>query len=219
MGKEGKEEMNRYLSGRANETKKEMPLVLVESQSYIHYGKGAVNMFALQDYIGEDSVNAALRRFLGDWRAYGTAERYPSTADLVPYIRDVAPDSMQNVITDLFERIILFENKVDDAVAVENDAGYLVTLELNSRKLEADSLGTETVLEINDWIDVGVFGLDESGKEKLLYLEKHPIRKEQNTIEIQVSEKPTRAGIDPINKLIDRNPTDNTTSFSIETAG
>ncbi|MEO0470171.1 MAG: ABC transporter permease, partial [Bacteroidota bacterium] len=49
-------ELDRYLSGRAGETRKEMPLEHVEGQGYIHYRKGSLVMYALQDYVGEDSV-------------------------------------------------------------------------------------------------------------------------------------------------------------------
>ena len=59
-----KYELDNYLTGRTLERKKELPLLAVEGQSYIHYNKGAVVMYALRDYIGEDRVNAALRDFL-----------------------------------------------------------------------------------------------------------------------------------------------------------
>ncbi len=205
-----KEEMNRYLSGRSGEQKREMTLTKVESQSYIHYGKGAVNMFALQDYVGEDSVNAALRRFVGDWHAYGDKDRYPSTKDLIPYLREVTPDSLQFLVTDLFEKIILFENKVNDATVVKTgDQEWEVTLDVSAKKLEADTLGTETNVPIRDWIDIGVYTFKD-GKEQLTYLKKHKFEENEKTITITVNEDPVKAGIDPINKLIDRNPTDNT---------
>ena len=42
---------DRYLRGRSGEREKELPLYKVENQSYIHYGKGSVILYALQDYI------------------------------------------------------------------------------------------------------------------------------------------------------------------------
>jgi hypothetical protein len=211
-----KEEMNRYLTGRSGEQKREMPLTKVESQNYIHYGKGAVNMFALQDYIGEDSVNLALHRFVNDWHAYGDKDRYPTTKDLIPYFRKVTPDSMKYIIDDLFERIILFENKTNNATAVQTGENeWQVTLDLSTKKLEADTLGTETEIMLNDWIDIGIYTFSD-GEERLTYLKKHKFSKNENTITITVNEDPVRAGIDPINKLIDRNPTDNTKSITFE---
>ncbi|MEL7004202.1 MAG: M1 family aminopeptidase, partial [Bacteroidota bacterium] len=210
-----KEEMNRYLTGRALEQKKELPLALVENQQYIHYGKGAVNMFALQDYISEDSVNAALKRFIRDWKDFETNNRYSTTNDLLGYFKEVTPDSLQYVISDLFEQIVLFENKVDLASYEEqsNDK-WLVELEVSSKKIVADTLGAENNVGVNDWIDIGVYGTDDEGEEKLLYLKKHKIDQEKMTVKVEVDEKPTKAGIDPINKLIDRNPDDNTKVLS-----
>jgi len=44
----------------------------------------------------------------------------------------------------------------------------------------------------------------------VLALEKVHITKPTDTFELIVKEKPSKAGIDPLNKLIDRNPEDNT---------
>ncbi len=202
-------ELDRYLSGRASETKKERPLIEVQGQNYIHYRKGAIVMYSLQDYIGEDSVNAALKRFNQDW-AYKRQGRYPNTEDLLKYFRAVTPDSMQYLIKDMFETITLFENRTKEASITESSDGqYTVHLSAEAIKYRADSLGNETEIPLTDWIDVGVFGETEAGKDTLLYLQKHPIRQKEIELDIVVPIKPTKAGIDPINKLIDRNPDDN----------
>src|SRR5207237_9841409 len=57
-------ELDRYLRGRGGETRHEPPLVLVQREPYVWYQKGALVMYALADYIGEDRVNLALRNFL-----------------------------------------------------------------------------------------------------------------------------------------------------------
>jgi len=215
-----KEELQRYLSGRSRESKREMPLATVENQQYIHYGKGAVNFYALQDYIGEDSLNIALSRFIKDWNIFDGQPkqgRFPTTIDLLGYIRNVTPDSLQNVVTDLLEKIILYENKVEKAEYNEiSDDKYQVMLSVSSKKLEADSLGVETPVSLNDWIEIGVYGEDEDGDEKLLYLQKHLMDNEEQTFTIEVDSKPTKAGIDPIHKLIDRNPKDNVKTLSVK---
>ena len=58
-------------------------------------------------------------------------------------------------------------------------------------------------------VDIGVYGQDEAGEDKLIYLQKHKINQETMNFKIEVDELPIKAGIDPINKLIDRNPDDN----------
>ena len=205
-----KEEVNRYLTGRTNETKRENPLAKVENQQYIRYGKGAVNLYALQDYLGEDSVNAALRRYINDWDSFEKNGRYSNTTDLLGYFRDVTPDSLQYLIDDLFEKIVLFENKVDNASYSEQPGGnYIVELEVSSRKLEADSLGRTNEMPLIDWIDLGVYAENEEGDEELVYIQKHKVDAAKKTYQIEVDRKPVKAGIDPLNKLIDRNPDDN----------
>lgn len=209
-----KQELDRYLTGRSTEQKKELPLQFVENQSYIHYGKGAVNMYAFQDYIGEDSVNVALSRFIADWNDYDQQGRYPTSTDLLGYFRTVTPDSMQYLISDLFEKITLFENKTDAVTYEQTGDGYLVSLEVSAKKFEADSIGNEIEVSLQDWVDIGVYTQAADGKDSLIYLQKHKITKNAHTLDIEVDALPSRAGIDPINKLIDRNPDDNTKSVS-----
>ncbi len=75
----------------------------------------------------------------------------------------------------------------------------------------ADSAGNERPLSLNtQWLDVGVYGKNKDGEDKLLYLQKQRVTQKENTVKVIVSEKPTKAGVDPINKLIDRHPDDNT---------
>lgn len=203
-----KYELDRYLSGRAFERKKEQPLQFVEGQGYIHYNKASLVFFALQDYIGEDSVNAAFKRFNEEWRFRDAP--YPTSEDLLKHIRSVTPDSLKHIITDMFETITLFENKVDSAFFRELEKNqFEVTLHVSSEKMRADSTGQETPLAINDWIDIGVYGRNKAGKDSLIYLQKHKITQKQNEFNIIVKDKPRRAGIDPLHKLIDRHSDDN----------
>jgi len=62
-----------------------------------------------------------------------------------------------------------------------------------------------------DWIDIGV--MDADGKP--LFLEKKKIDHEAMEFTVIVDRKPSRAGIDPYNKLIDRRPKDNTVAVEI----
>ena len=84
-----KYEMDRYLNGRSGERKKEMPLVRVENQAYIHYNKGSVVFYALQDYVGEDNINRALRDYV---QAVAYQEPpYTFSPELVSRLRAVVP--------------------------------------------------------------------------------------------------------------------------------
>lgn len=102
-------ELDRYLSGRAAETRHEPPLALVQREPYVWYSKGSLVMFALADYSGEDKVNLALRNFLGKNR-YAKGP-FPDTRGFVAALHDETPPELQYLITDMFESIVLYDNR------------------------------------------------------------------------------------------------------------
>jgi ABC-type transport system involved in multi-copper enzyme maturation permease subunit len=209
-------ELDHYLLGRSTESRREMPLELVENQQYIHYNKGSVVMYALRDYIGEARVNAALRGFLTAWKFKGPP--YPTSLELVDSLRAVTPDSLKYLIKDLFETITLYELKTDSIVVSDSAAGlYRVDVFGSTKKLRADSLGAEEEIPMDDWVDIGLFKngdkkdttVDKNGIP--VYLRKHRLSKGPQHLTIVMSERPIRGGIDPLHKLIDRKVDDNTT--------
>lgn len=205
-------ELDKYLSGRAGETKKEQPLSQVEYQQYIHYNKGSHVLYALQDQIGEATLNRAIKSYLQKWNMNNLEKngRYPTTSDLISEIRTLAPDSLQYLVTDLLETITLFDNKADKVSVKQQGKQYAVTLDYSAQKLRADSLGNEKPIKLNDWVWIGVFGKDgEKKDDKLLYYQRYKITKEKGSVTVMVKEKPTKAGIDPLNILIDRHVKDN----------
>jgi aminopeptidase N len=212
-------ELNRYLSGRGGELIGELPIALVEGQQYIHYAKGSLAMYALRDAIGEEKMNAALASFIRKWGLRGAP--YPTTRDLIAEIRAVATPEQQPLITDLLESIILFDNKATETKAVKMaDGRYKVTVTVESTKLRSDGAGVEKPIALNDLIEVGVFEAAPKSKDaralgKPLALEKKRLTGKTTTFEFIVSGKPAKAGVDPLNKLIDRNPDDNTKSISL----
>jgi len=205
-----KYELDRYLAGRGGELVAEMPLMLVENQPYIHYRKGSLAMYELRDEIGEDKVNAALRQLIHD-HAFAQPP-YATTRDLIADFRAVTPPEKQSLITDLFETITLYDNKTTAAsVKKQPDGKFLVTVTVESKKFRADDRGKETPVPVNDWIDIGALGSAKTkGNEPVLALEKRHLTTPTATFSFVVATKPDRAGIDPMNKLIDRNPEDNT---------
>ena len=212
-----KYELDRYLAGRGSELIEELPLALVENQQYIHYRKGSLVFYALKDAIGEDTLNAVLKRFLQD-KGFQSAP-YTNTREFLAYLREGTDPKHHPLIEELFEKIVFHDNRVKEAKAVKREDGkYVVTLELHASKFEADGKGKETRLPLGHELDIGVFARPKGGKEKdekVLYLAKHRIDAETSTIEIVVDEEPFDAGIDPYNKLIDRVSDDNRKKVSL----
>ncbi len=216
-----KYELDRYLADRGGELVEELPLMLVENQPYIHYRKGSVVMYALKDSIGEAAVNQALRRFV----AAKKFQRPPftHTPELMAELSRVTPPARRGLLHDLFESITLFENRTASAIATRRpDGRYAVDLTVEAKKVRADGQGVETPVEIDDWIDVGVFaGESQDGNpgERVLYLAKHHITGPTTRLRLTVEEAPARAGIDPYNKLVDRNSDDNLKKVEGATSG
>lgn len=207
-------EMDRYLQGRGGELIDELPLYLVENQPYIHYRKGSVVLYALQDYIGEEKINLALSRFIDDY-AFRDAP-YPTTLDLIEEIRAVAGEQHQALITDLLERIVLYDLRVVDAsVNARDDGRFEVTIDVSAAKLEATGGGEESEVPLTAWIDVGVLGpkSPETDVPSIIHLERYEVVSGEQQFMIVVDEEPVSVGIDPLNKLIDRDPSDNITTI------
>ena len=203
-------EADRYLRGRGNERLKELPLGRCENQGYIHYNKGSLVMYYLKEMIGEEQVNQGLRDFLNKFR-YAKAP-YPVTNDVVDEFYRQTPDSLKNIIKDLFWDITLFENRTTEATIKElGKDRYQVSIKVESQKLKADELGKEKEGKVADWIEIGAFAKPEKGKKygKTLYRKRVFINKKDNTFTFEVQGKPEKAGIDPFSLLVDRNPEDN----------
>jgi len=197
---------NRYLRGRSSETDKELPLYKVENQMHIHYGKGSVILYALQDYIGEDSVNLAMRDFLDEFKY--KKPPYPTSLDFLKHLEPRVPDSLKYLIDDWFKKITLYDNRLKEATYKKLDDGkYQVSMNIESYKMYADTIGNETKIPVNDWVDIGVFSDDD--EEKLLYEKRVKINKSEMSFSFEVDSLPAKAAIDPRRLLIDRVYDDN----------
>ena len=197
-------DLDMYLHGRAMENRRELPLADNEDQDYIHYRKGSLAMYQLQDVIGEDRVNAVLRGMLKQYAYRG--DPYPSVTALVDGLRAVVPPAQAYLIDDLFNAIVLYDNRALAATAQRRrDGRYDVQLTVHAAKLRADELGAEQETRLADLIDIGVDGKDG----KPLLRERRLIDRRETTLTLVVNGRPARAGIDPDNKLIDRKPDDN----------
>jgi aminopeptidase N len=183
----------------------------VENQDYIHYRKGSLVMYALADAIGEDNVNRALRAFRDRYAFRGPP--YPNTTALLAELRKVTPPQLAYLIDDGFESIVLYDNRAVRATAARRgEDRYAVTMDLVAHKRRADAMGKESDLPLDDWIDVGV----QDGTGALLYRGKQHFTAEASSVTVEVNGVPARAGIDPLNLLIDRVPRDNLVTVDVQ---
>ena len=227
-----KDALDKYLLSRQMESIKEQPLAYNENQQYIHYQKGSLIFYALSDLIGDKKLNQVLAQYI---KQVGFQEPpYTTSLELLALLEEATPDSLQYFLEDNFEKITLYNNRIEATDYVENSDGtYTVNITAQVSKYRTDEKGKQSFKNENDetleftaegakrptksyplqdYIDVAVFGTEEidgKSKEKALYLQKHHFTDINNTLVITVSEKPIEVGIDPYNKLIDRDSNDN----------
>jgi ABC-2 type transport system permease protein len=211
-------ELDRYLSGRGGEQVEEQPLYKVENQQYIHYRKGSLVFYRLRDEIGEAPLNRALKNFLQD-KGFQQAP-YTNSKELLAYIRAEAPADKQALITDLFEKIVFYDNRVKEATAKKRaDGQWDVTMKLHLAKMEADGKGKETARAYDEPVEIAVFARAPGAKEqdeRVLFSDKRILQGSDPTVIITVKEKPFEVGVDPYNKLIDRVSRDNRKEITID---
>ena len=214
-----KGELDGYLRNRGAEILEELPLNRVENQQYIHYQKGSLAMYWLKEVIGEDAVNRALQKLLAQF-AFKPAP-YASSTDFIALLRAEAGPRHDELITDLFEKITLYDMKASNAKARRlTDGKYQVTFTVAARKVYADGEGVETEAPLAESFDVGAF-LAEPGKKgytskAALLMGRQPMRSGNQTITLTVEELPKFVGVDPYNKRIDRNSDDNLTKVELQ---
>ncbi|HEX8126122.1 MAG TPA: ABC transporter permease subunit [Allosphingosinicella sp.] len=208
-----KYELDTYLRLRGGELVEELPLMRVENQQYIHYNKGSLVMYLLQDRLGEAAVNRALRGLLEKYRFKGAP--YPRSIELVEaFRREAKSPEDQALITDLFERITLYDLKVGEAKATRRaDGRWDVVVPVEAKKAYADGKGAETPAPLADRIAVGLFtaepGRGSFDRSNVLTMQRQPVKSGKQVFRFVTDKKPSHAGIDPYNFYIDRNSDDN----------
>jgi ABC-2 type transport system permease protein len=200
-----------YLHSRTEEA--EHPLIKA-NEWFEWENKAGTVLYGLRDLIGDDNMNSALREFKQDY-AFKKEPPYAGSNDLYRYLKKHTPDSLQYYLTDTWEKITFYDNRVVSAksVAVSNNK-YKVTLNVSTGKSYIQGKGNYVDAPMNDYIDIAVFAAqtkDKEGRQQVnpLYIKKHKLTAGKHTIEIIVHGKPVSVGIDPYDKLVDKMPNDN----------
>ncbi|KQU55798.1 aminopeptidase [Sphingomonas sp. Leaf339] len=207
-----KYELDRYLKSRGGEVIEELPLDRVEDQPYIHYRKGSLVMYRLKDELGADRVNAALKRYVTRYKFKGAP--YPRSLDLIAEFRRGATPAENALISDLFDRITLYDIKTTSAVTRRlPDGNWETALTVDAHKLYADGRGKEREAPMAEQAEFGAFtampGRGKFAATNVLTIKRLPIRTGVQTIRLVTRAKPSFAGADPYNTHIDRNADDN----------
>ncbi|MBW3670251.1 MAG: ABC transporter permease, partial [Acidobacteria bacterium] len=201
-----------YLNQRSKADHPEVPLLDVTNHANVVYQKGPLVMYALRQYVGEEPLNAALRRLVA---THGSGQPpFATSSDLYRELKGATPPEYHYLLTDLLETITLW-NLRTTAIAAEpaGNGAWRVTLDVEAQKFRADGSGKETEVPMHDFVEIGVFG---DATADPLYLQEHRIRSGRQRISVVVKGTPARAGVDPQLLLIDRNWSDNLRPVIVE---
>jgi ABC-2 type transport system permease protein len=204
-------ELNTYLLMRG-EAVEELPLARVEGQGFVAYQKGVLVMHHLCQILGEDRVNAALRRYLDRFRFKSAP--YPRSLDLIAEFRKGASPAENRLITDLFEKITIYDVRAKTAKTRKlPDGRYETTLTIEAHKYYADGRGKESEAPLTEFFGFGVFsswpGWGPFDARDMLGRRSVAVHSGVQQVQFITAAKPTFAGTDPYDVLIDRNSDDN----------
>ena len=152
------------------------------------------------------------------WCGFHTtkASRAADTPDSVflAAIRAEAPADKQALITDLFEKITIYDLKAKEAKTVKAANGlWQTSITVEAAKYYADAKGNEKAAPLGESIEVGLFGgrpgIGAFGKKDVVMIERKPVKNGVQTIIVTSKTKPKFAGVDPYNFYIDRDSDDN----------
>jgi ABC-2 type transport system permease protein len=212
-------EYQRYIWGRGSarrihESAGEKPL-LDADEGYITEHKAALVLYGLQDLIGEDSLNDALREFNRQF-AFRSHPPFAGSDDLYRVLQRHVPDSVRYYLTDTWEKTCFYQNKILDAKATPTgkDNMFKVTFRISVGKTYFDAAGNEHPADsVDDYIDLGIFAADgtenkRSPKLNPIWTAKRRLHAGEQTITVIVYGKPAKVGIDPYRMLMEDRPAD-----------
>jgi ABC-2 type transport system permease protein len=196
-----------YLMRRTMEPKREWPLALNEGQDYIHYNKGLQVMYALKEVVGEEALNAAIRRFADQVRF-----QEPPFTTAPAMVNSLKADISAHapLIDELFNKVMLYDNRIQSHKVTEHpDGSVTVDLEILGRKIDVDEHGAQKDIDFTLDMEIAARGADD----KWLPGSRHAIKSGLNTIQLKFAQKPKSLALDPLAMWIDLNRDDNRVSL------
>ncbi len=219
--------IQKYLTRRTKDREPEPPLAKAEDQRYLNYNKASWVFWGLKQYIGEELMQGAIRDFLEEYGSKGPP--YPTSVQLIDYLRAVAPDEMQGLITDYWERITFWALQMGDDVEVKENGsgGYRVQFSaIVDKRIASEETGKETSVTdidgegLNEWVEIGFYKNDP--KHTLggdwFHLERVLISKKETELRFTLQQYPDYILLDPRRLLIERKVEDNVNKLKPETA-
>jgi ABC-2 type transport system permease protein len=201
-------ELKYYLKSRNKEQDEERPLIKVDNQPYLHYNKGAMVFYLIEDHLGEAAMNRALRAFLNEYRYKGPP--YPTSLDLEKYLLGEArTEEDKTLIRDLLENIMLVKFNTGSATTKSQpDGTYKTDFYVDARKYYADGQGNHKEAPLDAYVDVGCFASDPTleslSESDVILVERRHLRSGWQPVSLITKARPRFVAVDPYFKWITR---------------
>ena len=183
----------------------ELPLAEVEGQEYIGYNKASLVFYRLKEEIGEAKLNQVISQFIKEHGFAANKETLPTAPLLVDALIVAAPEK-KKLIKELFYKIIFYDNEALEAKKIKGrDGAYTLEMKVSLKKIEAKSQWKEKDITFSEEVPVGV----RNKEGEFIYYKTHKLSEGEDLLRIKVKEEPFKAGIDPLNIFLDREPKNN----------
>lgn len=200
-----------YFRGRAFASAKEPPLYREQGKRYLINGKSSLVLSSLRDLMGEEKLNATLRKLLEKFTR--STKHQVHILDFIDELYAVTPPEHHTLIDDWMKQIIRYELSVDGIQYKRLDNGqYEISAAILAKRFKTLPSGKEIAININEPIKIGCFNKHPKsiGKtDKIPYLEPHCIQDTLTTIKLTLDSLPRYITVDPFLTRPDRNYANN----------
>jgi hypothetical protein len=116
------------------------------------------------------------------------------------------PDSLKVTIDDMFNKVVLYDHKINNVDMELLDCGdYLITVEFSTEKVYYDEVGVPTRTEYEGWIEIGF--VDAAGD--MYHLVRIPVTEKEMVFEFVHMIQPTQVVLNPYFLTLDLSPHEN----------
>ncbi|MBE7510433.1 MAG: hypothetical protein HS118_09585 [Bacteroidia bacterium] len=199
--------MNTYLRKSNEDEEQELPLIYNtgNDKAYIPYQKGVLALNAICHYLGDEKLNTALKNYLT--KVYRQKKPYTTSLEIVDFIKKETPDSLKYLITDLFETVTFYDNKILNAKLTKlTNNLFEIELSLEIKKYKSEN-SKKSDMPLNDLVEIGFYSSD--SRKLPNEVKRIRVSKSNNLVKFSIGFKPDKIIIDPFILMIDKNSKDN----------
>lgn len=207
-------ESRRYLRGRVNQLKPELPLYAAQGdQNHLFYAKGGYAMYHLTELLGEQVMNQALRQLL---QTHAYPFDLPLSTDFIDILTQVAPSAASKKIDELLKQVVLYDFKITNAnYKPLSDGLYQVSLELDNKKYQVNERREQIEIALSEDVEIAFYD-DYPSEQTLITIVQPRLSRDGQKLQFIVEKEAKYLQVDPKLMFIDVNRQNNLQQLSLE---